>query len=518
MALFFVLLPFLVARLPAAIPHPRVTIEDGVLEGMRFGSRPEEIAFLGIPFAAPPIGPLRWKPPQPAKKWTSIRNATAFAPACPQTPSSWWPEMAGRDSLKTSEDCLYLNVWTTNLNGGAKQPVMVWIHGGGNVEGSSEIPPLAPALARRGVVVVSIEYRLGVFGFFSHPELTSESPEHSSGNYGLLDQMAALRWVRRNAAAFGGDPARITIFGESSGGEDVCHLMASPLAAGLFDRAILESGVCMDSVYPGRETAEAMGMRLSRPLAALRDVPAGKLLQMAHTLDHADFGAIVDGWVMPDQPARIFDRNQNARVPVLVGSNADESTVFGKAAPLAAANSWPKTVQQYRDWLRKEFREFDGDVWKAYPAATDAATPAVFVRLQTDYGFGFGSNRLAQALARQGQPAYLYYFTYRGRGLFAALGAFHSEELMFLGDTFWKSWIPDREDHQLASIVSGYWTQFARTGNPNRPGLPPWPMYDPKSARCLELGREQVPIAVPHRDGYAVFERILRARLNETRK
>lgn len=511
-------------RVLAGDVPPRVTIETGALSGTRFGPAAAETAFLGIPFAAPPTGAARWRPPQAVKKWAGTRSAAAFAPACPQMPSSWWPEMAGRERLETSEDCLYLNVWTTNSGGASKQPVMVWIHGGGNVEGSSQIPPLAPALTRRGVVVVSVEYRLGVFGFLAHPQLSLESPQHSSGNYGLLDQIAALQWVKRNISAFGGDPDRVTIFGESSGGEDVCHLMASPLAASLFQRAILESGVCMDSVYPDRKTAEALGTRLARALgipttagavAALRALPAEKLLAGAHGLDGAEFGASVDGWVMPDQPATIFDRGGNARVAILAGSNANESTVFGKPSPLAVSNSWPNMIGKYRQWLRSEFHEFAAEVFRAYPAATDDAASAAFLRVQTDSQFGFGSYRIAQALARQGWPAYLYYFTYRGKGPFAALGAFHSEELMFVGDTYWKSWIPSQTDHNLARVVGDYWTQFARTGNPNGKDLPHWPAYDSLSGSCLELGEERKQMQVPNREGYAVFEHILQVRLRE---
>jgi para-nitrobenzyl esterase len=208
-----------------AVSAPEVTTASGVLEGIYSGPGRSDVAFLGIPYAAPPIGNLRWRPPQPASNWSGIRSAKQFSPACPQLPSAWWPEMAGRERLETSEDCLYLNVWTTNLPDAMKQPVMVWIHGGGNVEGSSQVPLIEPALARKGVVVVSAEYRLGVFGFLAHPALTAESPHHSSGNYGLLDQIAALEWVRHNIAAFGGDPNSVTIFGESSGAEDVCHLI-----------------------------------------------------------------------------------------------------------------------------------------------------------------------------------------------------------------------------------------------------------------------------------------------------
>jgi para-nitrobenzyl esterase len=512
----------------------QTTIDSGVLEGEQSLSGAKEIAFLGIPFAAPPVAGLRWKPPQRPMEWQGIRSAKHFSPSCPQFPSTWWPEMAGRKHIDTSEDCLYLNVWTANLSPSEDAPVIVWIHGGGNVEGSSQIPPLASALVRKGVVFVSVEYRLGVFGFFAHPALVAESANHSSGNYGLLDQIAALDWVRRNIRAFGGDPTRVTVLGQSSGAEDVCHLLASPLAAGLFHRAIVESGVCMDSLYSALSSpqsyfgnhgpGEALGLRLAAALGIsndsgvlekLRAVSVKKLLAASRDLEAADFGVIVDGWVVPSQPVTTFASRRQARIPVLIGSTADETTVFGKSSPLARKNSRPKTIAQYRRWLKNEFGEFAEDVWKVYPAASEAAVPLVFIRMQTDYAFGFGSHRLAQAMAEAEQQAYLYYFTYKGRGPFAALGAFHSEELMFVGDSYWTSWIANKEDKKLADLMGDYWTQFAKTGDPNRKGLPRWEPYDPKSDQCLEIGSTVKSRPTPHRDGYAVFEGILKARLHE---
>jgi para-nitrobenzyl esterase len=513
---------------------PRVKTTLGILEGSQFGSSRDEIAFLGIPFAAPPVGNRRWRPPQRLEPWSGIRSAKQFSASCPQLPSSWWPEMAGRERLETSEDCLYLNVWTTNLTGANKLPVMVWIHGGGNVEGSSQIPPLAPALARHGVVVVSIEYRLGILGFLAHPALSTESQQHTSGNYGLLDQVAALAWVKQNIAVFGGDPSRVTIFGQSSGAEDVCHLLASPLPAGMFHRAILESGVCMDSLYSDfRQTqnyyrnhgsGEALGLRLSARLGvpntadalpSLRAIPVERLLEWARDTDRADFGVVVDGWAVPFQPVITFAGGRQAPVPVMVGSNADETTVFGKASPLATEGSRPKTVAQYQAWLKTEFREFSQDVQQIYPARTDSEVPDAFLRMQTDYDFGFGAHRLARATAAHGQPAYLYYFTYSGRGRFAPLGAFHSEELMFLGDTYWKSWIRNLDDERLSETMIGYWTQFAANGDPNRADLPEWPIYHPDSERCMELGRTVEARPTPNRTGYKVFERVLQVRLAE---
>ncbi len=442
--------------------------------------------------------------------------------------------MAGREHLDVSEDCLYLNVWTPLFDHVGKIPVIVWIHGGGNVEGSSQIPPLGPALARKGVIVVSIDYRLGVLGFLAHPALSAESPHHTSGNYGLLDQIAALAWIQENITAFGGDPSRVTILGESSGAEDVCHLLVSPLAKGTFQAAILESGVCMDSLYsdfrqpldyyhnhgPGERLGERMSAAFDiadtpQALAKLRELPFERLLQWARDANGAEFGVIIDGWSVPLQPVVSYARGRQVGVPVLIGSNADETAVFGKASPLAIENSWPKTITQYRLWLKDEFREFAEDVWQAYPVRADEEVPRVFTRMQTDYDFGFGAERLARAIASQRQSVYLYYFTYVGRGNFSPLGAFHSEELMFLADNYWKSWVPDADDEHLAGIISDYWTQFAKTGNPNQANLQKWPRYVTEGELCLELGRAVKMRQTPNRVGYSVFERILKARLAE---
>ena len=246
---------------------PTVTLETGVLEGTRFSPVPNEIAFLGVRFAAAPFGELRWKPPQPTEKWSGTRKATEFGAACPQLPAGWLPTAAW------NEDCLFLNIWTTGLDADAKRPVIVYFHGGSNTAGFSQMTPLGPTLSRLGVVVVSANYRLGPLGFFAHPALATESEHHSSGNYGLLDQLQALKWVRENISRFGGDPDRVTAMGQSAGAYDVCMLMASPLATGLFQGAILQSGECQSTLiedirtpihYNGISGAgEAAGERLA---------------------------------------------------------------------------------------------------------------------------------------------------------------------------------------------------------------------------------------------------------------
>ena len=314
------LLP-LALKCEAALSYaPVVAIDSGRVEGVAIASLPRGGAFLGIPYAAAPVGNLRWRPPQPPQRWNGVRSANAYGPACPQRPSPWLPEMLGRKAMVTDEACLFLNVWTPDLRHAGKLPVLVWIHGGGNVEGSAEWPPLGETLARQGLVVVSINYRLGIFGFLAHPALSAESPQHVSGNYGQLDQLAALEWVNGNIEHFGGDPHRVTVAGASSGSLDVCNLLASPLAAGLFERAILQSGVCVDSSIPAAPDAEKNGADFARrlrltpgaagdaesdgkSLAALRAMPASALLTRGEG-NEVDLEPSVDGRSCGSNPLR----------------------------------------------------------------------------------------------------------------------------------------------------------------------------------------------------------------------
>jgi para-nitrobenzyl esterase len=498
----------------SSMPEPRATIDSGMLSGTHFSADPATAAFLGIPYAAAPTGNLRWRPPQPVPAWTGVREAKAFGPACPQLPSGWLPEMLGRTQMATDEACLYLNVWTTNLHSSAgnsnqtaslhKAPVMVWIHGGGNIEGSQEWPSLGPTLARHGVVVVSINYRLGVFGFLSLPGLTAESAQHSSGNYGLLDQIEVLKWVRRNIGKFGGDPSNVTVFGASSGSLDICDLMASPLASGLFEKAILQSGFCVDNTSPTLSEVEAQGEKLARQfgtsgddaqaLGKLRAIPAEQLLQQAATDYAIDFNPNVDKWVLPDQPWRIFSEGKQARIPVIVGSNADELSIF--ASPLVGGSSHrPKTIAEYHQWLQQTFHDLAPEVFAAYRANTDSEVAEAFIRMDSDYEFGFGAWLVARETRAIGQPAFLYRFTYVGSGEFASLGAFHSEESILLSKKYWTSWVSNPDDEPMSERIIGYWTQFAKTSKPDGQGLPSWPAYEPGTDQYQELGRHVGQIA-----------------------
>jgi para-nitrobenzyl esterase len=507
--------------LQAQTPAPQVTIDSGTLAGAWVASAPHVAAFLGIPYAAQPVGNLRWKAPRLPPSWSGIRKATSYGAACPQAPSPWLPEMLGIQKMATDEACLYLNVWTPRLSGTAKLPVMVWVHGGGNVEGSADWPPLGPTLAHKGVVVVSLNYRLGIFGFFASPALSAESPHHVSGNYGHLDQVAALKWVRRNIRRFGGDPGRVTIFGASSGALDICNLMASPVARGLFQRAILQSGVCVDSVYPLSRQAQTNNMLLAKDLqiqnslhslAELRALPAERVLQAAAKDEQIDLEPVVDGWFFPEQPAVTFASGRQAKIPVIVGSNNDEISIF--ASPIVGGKSYrPKTVAEYHQWLHREFGALAEKVFAEYPAQSDKNVALAFRAMDTDFDFGFGARLLAMEMAQTHHTAFLYRFTYVGAGQLAELGAFHSEESMFLSKKYWTSWIRRPYDETLSNAIIGYWVQFAKTGNPNSSPFPSWPVYQPTPDLCQELGQRIGPTPVPRAQRFGIFQQFLTSRL-----
>jgi para-nitrobenzyl esterase len=473
---------------------PTVTLEVGALEGIHFSSAPNEVAFLGVPYAATPVGDLRWKPPQPVSKWAGTRKATQFGASCPQLPAAWLPD------LGWNEDCLYLNVWTTKLSASSRRPVIVWFHGGGNKAGRSQHTPLGPALSRLGVVVVSVNYRLGPLGFLAHPALTAESEHHASGNYGLLDQLHALKWIRENVSRFGGDPGRITVMGHSAGAVDTCLLMASPMAAGLFQRAILQSGDCQSILNQDIRaplpynsivgSGESVGERLANELGVandprllrnLRSISADKILEAWSKDPQVSLDAVVDGWVIPEQPAKIFAEGKQLHIPVLVGSTADEATIF-------VGHNGPKTVEQYKKYLLADTGKYADQEFQAYPAASDADVPARFLQLQNDV-FAYGAHSIARSMARAGQKAYLYYFSYVGRGKRAQFGAHHGEELWFLSDSFPSDWERSPDDKKLGEIMRAYWTQFAKKGDPNSTGIPDWPAYDARQDQCFELGR-----------------------------
>ena len=472
--------------------QPIVRIRSGLLEGVHFGSNPNGAAFLGIPYVASPIGDLRWKPPQPAPNWSGTRKADNYGSPYPQLSAPWFPYIEGK------EDCLYLNVWTTAARLNASRPVLLYFHGGSNTQGYSQMTPLGPPLSQMGLVVVSANYRLGPFGFLAHPALTSESEHHSSGNYGLLYQLQALRWVRENIREFGGDPDRVTVMGQSAGAVDICLLMASLSAQGLFQGAILESGECQDTLNEDIRapisynfidtTGETSGQRLARDvgvpngvdsLRALRRVPANEILKAWKNDPGLHFDAIVDGWVIPKQPAQIFTEGKQMHIPTLVGSNADEAAVFG--------HNDIKTVGDYKGHLQRDTGQYWKEEFQLYPVNSDADVPTRSVRLESDE-FACGAYSIARAMTKAGEKSYLYYFTYVDPGKRSRLGAHHGEELFFLSDSFPADWERTNEDKHLGELLRGFWAAFAKTGDPNFDGAPRWPAFDSTSGERFEIG------------------------------
>ena len=457
----------------------QVTTDKGVVEGTASADSKVRI-FKGIPFAAPPVGALRWKAPQPAANWTGVRKAAEFGPRCMQ--GRIYNDMLFRDP-GPSEDCLCLNVWTPAASTQDRLPVMVWIYGGGFSAGAASEPRQdGENLARKGVVVVSLNYRLGLFGFFTHPELAQESGHGSSGNYGLLDQVAALQWVQRNIAAFGGDPGRVTIFGESAGSFSVSALMASPLAQGLFQRAIGESGAYFSTTLDLKplakaeeadgKFAEALG---ARAIEALRAKPADELLKAALKLGGVRFAPNVDGYYLPETAYAIYAAGKQSHVPLLAGWNADEGNfrVIFKSDPPTAANFARRAKELYGD---------KADAFlKLYPAATDEQAQRSAQDLAGDGFIGFSTWKWLEMQAATGKsPEYRYEFDDAPPAPAGAVsrGAYHSAEIEFVFGVLASKDLPWRpEDFKLSGLMSSYWTNFARTGDPNGPGLPKWPVY-----------------------------------------
>ena len=465
-------------------------------------------SFLGVPYAAPPVGDLRWRPPQPTPAWDGVRSCVAYSPSCPQSSGA---DMSFFSLGETDEDCLYLNVWTPATAGvspsgygsaspSAALPVMVFIHGGGFSSGSGALEVYAGAnLARLGAVVVTINYRLGPLGFLAHPELTREDPQRTSGDYGLLDQVAALEWVRDNIAGFGGDPAAVTVFGESAGGMSICDLMVSPRAEGLFARAIVESGpfdshgAGMDAVRTLAEAEEA-GRELSKrlgcdeapdELAALRAVPVGRLLAAAEkTVERVPggigFGPVVDGVVLPGDPAELFAAGKIHDVDLLVGANADEANLF-------LMGMRGSTTAQLTAFVRRLYEPHDEAVLRLFPDSEHGSRAAALSKAVTVMGFVASARFAAASVAGAGGDAYLYHFSRRPPAA-GDLGAFHGLELPYVfGNSALTLDVTEGADGELSDAMMRYWISFARDGNPNEPGLPFWPRCEAGSDRCLVL-------------------------------
>jgi len=473
--------------LAAAITDP-VRVEQGQLSGVP-GSDPSVRVYKGIPFAAPPTGDLRWRAPKPAADWPGVRKADQFSATCMQTPYAEG-SLYRSEPQPVSEDCLYLNIWTAAKSASDKRPVMVWIHGGAFTRGSGSMPTYdGENFAKKGVVLVTVNYRLGIFGFFAHPGLTQESEHHSSGNYGILDEIAALKWVQKNIAAFGGDPKRVTIFGESAGSWAVNVLVASPLAKGLFQRAIGESGANFNKMTTLADL-EKSGLRVGSSIPDLRAKSADDVLKTLGA-----FSVNVDGWLLPSDVMTIFEKGQQNDVPILIGSNADEGTAFMP----------PKiTVAGFQMTAQSRFKGHADEVLKIYPATSDAEAWKASAALMRDQTFGLQMRTWARMQTKSGKsPAYLYYFSRVPPGPVGEhYGAFHASEISYVfgtADIGRRTW--DDSDRKLSDIMSSYWVNFATTGNPNGKSLPVWPNYDENKDVALGLGDEIHPIPVPNKAG-----------------
>lgn len=462
----------LAVAVPSLAATPTARIDDGILRG---ATRAGVVAYKGVPFAAPPVGSLRWREPQPTKPWSGVRAATDFAPACLQLGVS----MPGEAPPKTSEDCLYLNVWTPARRPRGRLPVMVFFPGGGYQNGATSLPLYwGDRLARRGVVVVTVAYRLGPLGYLAHPELTAESPHHASGDYGLMDQAAGLAWVKRNILAFGGDPNRVTIFGQSAGAMSVSQLMVSPLARGLFQRAIGESGGLFEplALAPkyGLPQAETDGMTFMRSVGAasledLRRLSGEALLHgQANLVSHP----VIEGYALTRSPYDAYVAGEQAKVPVIVGWNAEEARSLTDLSGVKAAS--------FTADIRAAFGPLPGAMIEGYPHADDAQARQGRADFERDLRFAWDNWAWARLQARAGQPAYAYRFEQKppfpAGSVRAGWGASHFAELWYVFDHLGQeTWAWGDDDRRLANAMAGYWVNFARTGDPNGPGLPPWP-------------------------------------------
>jgi para-nitrobenzyl esterase len=472
---------------------PIVGVTGGQIRGAALSSG---AVFKGIPFAAPPTGERRWREPMTVQPWSGVRDATTYGAICPQAPTP----IVG-DAIKTaSEDCLFLNVWTAQWPAsGAARPVMVWIPGGGNFAGAASQGVYdGESLARRGVVVVSLNYRLGTLGFFSHPALTRESSHHASGNQGILDQIAALRWVQENIARFGGDPKNVTIFGESAGSLDVSVLMTSPLSKGLFHRAIAESGAIVlvgepstlaEAEKRGQAAAARWKVAPDASLEALRAVSPAAIIAADANYFLGDqipdvfpnLGITVDGYVFPRKPAQVFAAGTQHRVPMLLGSNGREQvpgSTVAKDLPEAIATRYGPLASR---------------AVTLYAGAPDPAYGTAAEQWATDSSFRCSTVAQTVWHAAAGNPAFEYEFVHVPPER-AALGATHASELSHVFGTYQQGVIgvgpPARAteaDARLSDVMQRYWTNFAKTGDPNGPGLPKWPKFDTKSRGYVEF-------------------------------
>ena len=453
--------------------NKKIKVDGGFISGTVNKDKDIQI-FKGIPFAAPPVGDLRWKAPQPVIPWTGTRACSGFGASpmqAPPVPFSMWTTEFLIPKEPISEDCLTLNIWTGAKSANEQRPVLVWIYGGGFVSGGSACPIYdGEAMAKKGIIFVSINYRVGIFGFFAHPELTRESASHASGNYGLLDQITALQWVQRNIASFGGDPEEVTIAGQSAGSMSVNCLVASPLAKGLFNKAIGESGASFTRGNASLKGAEDDGVRIMNSLNAssineLRKIPDSVLL----TKSMAFHGPIIDGVVLPESIAEIFRKGDENKVILLTGWNEDEGFV-----------EKGKDAGEFVKTLREKFGDDAEEASKYYPARNNFEAAESELKLSRDETFGVQNYAWANLQDRNRGIAYVYRFIRKppATGEYVKYGAFHTGEVPYAYNNLRfvnRPW--EEVDHQLAKVMSDYWANFVKTGNPNGPGLPEWKRY-----------------------------------------
>jgi len=499
--------------------HIQQKTSDGIVEGV-VSADDKVRTFKGIPYAAPPVGPLRWKAPQPVTPWKGVRQAIDFAPRAMQ--GHIYDDMVFHDN-GPSEDCLYLNLWMPEHHSAGKLPVMVWIHGGGFIAGATSEPRQdAGNLSKKGVLVVSVAYRMGIFGFFAHPELTKESGHHASGNYGLLDQVEALRWVKKNVASFGGDPDNVTIFGESAGSFSVSALMASPLARGLFTRAIGESGaffgtgLALESLADAEKAGAEFGASAfgTSSIEALRAVPSQQLLDSAMGRSWEMFRPIIDGYFLPTDTRTIYAEGKQAHVALLAGWNRDEGnyqSFFDKEAP---------TVENYVSRATALFGKNAGEFLAAYYATTDEEAQRSAQDFAGDEFIAYGTwTWIELHLATGRSPVYRYEFDQTlPLPLDVTPGTMptapHASDIEFVFQMLAARNLPWRpEDERTSDLMSSYWTNFAKTGDPNGPDLPHWPAYTKQDDyQVMHLQAEPTVKPDKHRDRYQFLETILGTR------
>src|SRR5579883_2534139 len=499
---------------------PVVALDTGQIRGTEDNG---VAVYRGIPYAAPPLGDLRWRPPQPSAKWKGVRDATEFGASCPQSPNT--PTFLAGPLKKIDENCLFLNVWTPSKSDGARRPVMVWIHGGGFFTGSgSEAEFDGTPYADRGIILVTINYRIGRLGFFAHPALTKESKNGLVGNYGYMDVIAALEWVRRNIGAFGGDPSNVTLFGESAGAMAIDAMLASPLAAGLFQKAIIESGpvgptgprplAAAESL--GTAFAERHGIKGDGPdtVVALRALTAETIAPMKPAADDtrdimAAASPMIDGKLLPVAPIDAIAEGKIPKIPVIIGANSLESRVWLFGGPMPTTISIvPATADQIFGRLGDD-RE---SVLTAYRKVYGSDPERLAAAIAADRFMGVGTRLEARFLAKAGAPVFVYRFAglptpVRG----ATWGAPHGTEIYYVFGTLEKMpGVGPRmtdEDRALSRTMIDYWASFAKTGEPVGRGLAIWPAYHPDNERLMEFtDHGSAAVAWPNTEGLSLLE------------